>query len=186
MATVLSKYVCLLLFQRKFVEGGRKMASKNEHNVDRELPEQNVQPRTGRQTHGDIHRVRGGPPGSNLDIRARRATSGQHFSIQETRHVHRVRREPPESNLDRRTCQRGRTGTQETGHVHRVMCLIRGDVVLNQSPGLDLGWRAYQGNMGTARGRSGIQESGDVHSVIRVSRDNPGTFFDHCEMSKVT
>ena len=89
------------------------MANKNEGNVDREVPEQNVHARTGIQAHEDIHRVRGGPPGSNLNRRAGRATTEQHFSIQETRHIHRVRREPPGSNLDRRTDQRGRTGIQE-------------------------------------------------------------------------
>ena len=159
------------------------MSNINEGNVDREVPEQNVHARTGTQAH----RVRGCPPGSNLNRRASwRATTEQHFSIQETRQVHRVRGEPPGSNLDRRTGQRGISGIQETGDVHRVICLIRGDVVLGQPRGLELDWRERQGNMGTARGRTGIQETGDVNSVICVSSSNPGTFFEQCEVSTDT
>ena len=161
------------------------MANKNECNVDRELPEQNVRARTGRQARGDIHQLRVGPPGSHLDRRAGQATSEQHFSIQETGHVHRVRSEPPGSNLDRRTGQRGRTLIQETGDVHRVMCLIRGYVVLGQPRGLDLDWRECQGNMGTAGDRTATQETGDVHSVICVSCGNPGTLCEQCEVSTV-
>ena len=161
------------------------MSNINEGNVDREVPEQNVHARTGRQAHEDVHRVRGGPPESNLNRRAWRATTEQHFSIQETRQVHRVRGEPPGSNLDRRTGQRGTSGIQETGDDHRVMCLIRGDVVLGQPRGLGLDWRERQGNMGTAGDRTAIQETGDVHSVICVSCGNPGTFFEQCEVSTV-
>ena len=93
-----------------------------------------------------------------------------------------------------RFIMRGRTGIQETGDVPRVICLISGDVVLNQSPGPNLDGRVCQGNPGTARGRTGIQETGGVPRVMclirgdivlnqpprsnvdgRASQRNPGT-----------
>ena len=152
------------------------MTTKNERSVDRELPEQNVQPRTGRQTRGDIHQVRGDPPGLNLGRRAGQATSGEHFSIQETSHVHRALGRAGQATSE----QQFLFSIQETGgNVHRVMCLISGDIELNQPLVLDLARRERQGNMETV---TGIQETGDVHCM---NRGNPGTFFDQCGVSTV-
>ena len=70
--------------------------------------------------------------------------------IQACRDIHWVRGDQ-QGNKGR---VRGRTGIQETGDVHRVMCPIRGDVILSQSPGSNLGGRAGQGNPGTILGRT--------------------------------
>ncbi|KAI0207195.1 hypothetical protein LSAT2_008155 [Lamellibrachia satsuma] len=113
-----------------FHEEGTNLTNKNERNVSRELPVQNVHARTGIQACGDTHRVRGDQQGNQGRVR-------------------------------------GRTGIQETGDVPRVMCLIRSDVVLSQSPGSNLDGCAGQGNPGTILVRTGIQETGNVHSVIQ-------------------